>query len=76
MSISAGPDTASERTVDWPGLVREIGPRFAERAIACDASDHLVAENFAELKTRGAFAATPPVDRLVQNVNRGLGFQS
>jgi alkylation response protein AidB-like acyl-CoA dehydrogenase len=46
--------------VDWPGLMREFGPRFAGRASVCDAGDVFVAENFSELKARGAFAAGVP----------------
>jgi alkylation response protein AidB-like acyl-CoA dehydrogenase len=38
----------------------ELGPRFAERASVHDANDSFVAENFAELKACGVFAAGVP----------------
>lgn len=45
---------------DWSRLMHELGPRFAERAGVHDANDSFVAENFAELKSRGVFAAGVP----------------
>jgi alkylation response protein AidB-like acyl-CoA dehydrogenase len=59
MSV-ANPDFCSAPPVDWPGLMRELGPRFAGRASVCDADDVFVSENFSELKARGAFAAGVP----------------
>jgi alkylation response protein AidB-like acyl-CoA dehydrogenase len=50
----------TERLIDWSGLMHELGPRFAERASICDASDAFVANNFAELKERGVLAAGVP----------------
>ncbi len=44
----------------WAGLMHALGPGFAERADRCDADDMFVAENFAELKERGALAAGLP----------------
>jgi acyl-CoA dehydrogenase len=49
-----------EQAVDWPLLMHEFGPQFAARAPAHDAADTFVAENFAELKARGVFAAGVP----------------
>jgi alkylation response protein AidB-like acyl-CoA dehydrogenase len=46
--------------MDWSALMDEVGPRFAERSRRCDANDAFVAENFAELKERGVFAAGVP----------------
>jgi alkylation response protein AidB-like acyl-CoA dehydrogenase len=46
--------------MDWSALMDEVGPRFAERSRHCDANDAFVAENFAELKERGVFAAGVP----------------
>jgi alkylation response protein AidB-like acyl-CoA dehydrogenase len=51
-----GPRPAS----DWLRLMDELGPRFAERASVHDANDSFVAENFAELKACGVFAAGVP----------------
>jgi alkylation response protein AidB-like acyl-CoA dehydrogenase len=49
-----------EQIVDWPVLMHELGPSFAARAPVHDATDTFVAENFAELKARGVFAAGVP----------------
>jgi alkylation response protein AidB-like acyl-CoA dehydrogenase len=43
-------------------IVHELGPRFAARAAAHDEDDTFVAENFAELKARGIFAAGVPAE--------------
>jgi acyl-CoA dehydrogenase len=48
------------RTLDWPLLMHELGPRFAARAPNHDATDTFVAENFAELKAQDVFAAGVP----------------
>jgi alkylation response protein AidB-like acyl-CoA dehydrogenase len=53
-------DICPGKAVDWSGLMHELGPRFAERGAICDASDAFVAENFAELRARGVFAAGVP----------------
>jgi alkylation response protein AidB-like acyl-CoA dehydrogenase len=45
---------------DWRPLIDELGPRFAERAAQHDADDSFVAENYALLRERGAFAAGIP----------------
>jgi alkylation response protein AidB-like acyl-CoA dehydrogenase len=45
---------------DWTALMNEIGPRFASRAADYDANDTFVAENYAEIKALGVFAAGIP----------------
>jgi alkylation response protein AidB-like acyl-CoA dehydrogenase len=62
MPLSPNAVTGSDPARDWPALMQEIGPRFAQRAGACDAGDHFVAENFSELKVRGVFAAGVPAE--------------
>jgi acyl-CoA dehydrogenase len=42
--------------------MRALGPRFAERAPAHDATDTFVADNFAELKQHGVLAAAVPAE--------------
>ena len=60
MSVSSSPDIRRDQALDWSALMHEVGPRFAERSRRCDANDAFVAENFAELKERGVFAAGVP----------------
>jgi acyl-CoA dehydrogenase len=52
----------AETRIDWLEVIKEIGPRFAARAAEYDATDTFVAENYAELKTHGAFAALIPAE--------------
>jgi acyl-CoA dehydrogenase len=47
---------------DWIGLIDRLGPAFAERAAAHDASDRFVADNYAALKEAGLFAAGVPAE--------------
>src|SRR5688500_9313662 len=47
---------------DWRALARELGPGFAARASAHDASDAFVAQNYTELKAYAAFSAGVPLD--------------
>jgi alkylation response protein AidB-like acyl-CoA dehydrogenase len=54
--------TEQGTTTDWMGIVRELGPTFAERAAAHDASDAFVADNYAALKERGVFRAAVPAE--------------
>jgi acyl-CoA dehydrogenase len=61
MSLSSDPDIGTDQATDWSGLMQALGPRFAERAKLHDADDTFVAENFAELKARGVFAAGVPL---------------
>jgi alkylation response protein AidB-like acyl-CoA dehydrogenase len=53
-------DDARIDRANWADLMQELGPRFAARAAQYDATDAFVAENFVELKDRGAFAAAVP----------------
>jgi alkylation response protein AidB-like acyl-CoA dehydrogenase len=55
-------DAHQARTANWAGLMHELGPSFARRAVECDAGDAFVAENFSELKAKGVLAAGVPVD--------------
>jgi acyl-CoA dehydrogenase len=50
---------AASRT-DWGALARELAADFATRASAHDGDDSFVAENYAELRRRGVFAAAVP----------------
>jgi acyl-CoA dehydrogenase len=49
-------------TADWQALTRTLGQRFGERAADIDRDDRFVAENYADLKTYGFFAAGVPVE--------------
>ena len=60
MSLSSNPGPLPNSAPDWSRLMHELGPRFAERAHVHDANDSFVAENFAELRARGVFAAGVP----------------
>ena len=62
MSLASRQDLQPGHGTDWQALMNELGPRFANRAPAHDASDQFVAENFTELKDRGAFAAAVPTE--------------
>ena len=62
MPLSPNAVTGSDPAREWPALMQEIGPRFAQRAGACDAGDHFVAENFSEMKALGVFAAGVPAE--------------
>jgi alkylation response protein AidB-like acyl-CoA dehydrogenase len=59
---------SDERTVDlhgagdWRAIARELGPGFAARAATHDATDAFVADNYVELKAKGAFSAAVPRD--------------
>lgn len=60
MSTASHHHPHAGKDFDWSSLMRDLGPRFAARAPTHDATDTFVAENFAELKTRGVFAAGVP----------------
>ncbi len=47
---------------DWAALMQTAGPGFAARAASYDADNAFVAENYAELKALGAFAAFIPAE--------------
>src|SRR5581483_8928186 len=48
--------------VDWAGLMKELGPDFASRCAEHDQQDSFVADNYAALKSRGAYAAGVPAE--------------
>lgn len=52
--------TAQEATGRFIRIVRELGPRFAERAARKDLTGEFVAENYAEMKARKLFSAGVP----------------
>jgi acyl-CoA dehydrogenase len=62
MSLASAPEIQPGRQTDWSGLMRALGPRFAERAPAHDATDTFVADNFAELRQQGVLAAAVPAE--------------
>jgi acyl-CoA dehydrogenase len=47
---------------DWIGLMSELGGDFSKRTAEHDENDSFVAENYAILKARGAFAAGVPAE--------------
>jgi alkylation response protein AidB-like acyl-CoA dehydrogenase len=47
---------------DWLGIIRELGPTFAERAAAHDAEDSFVGANYEALKARRLFSAGIPAE--------------
>jgi acyl-CoA dehydrogenase len=50
------------QTTDWIALMQQLGTDFATRAAEHDERDSFVAENYAALKARGAFAAGVPAE--------------
>jgi alkylation response protein AidB-like acyl-CoA dehydrogenase len=54
------PDVVSERVIDWPGVMSELGPVVARRADEATDEDHFVADNFALLKSAGLVEAGVP----------------
>ena len=62
MALAHRQDRNPVPATDWPALMQALGPRFAARAAAHDADDSFVADNFAELKERGVFAAGVPAE--------------
>ena len=61
MKTQAVPNDDRVRS-DWAALARELGPRFAARAAAHDASDAFVADNYRELRARRVFSAGVPAE--------------
>jgi acyl-CoA dehydrogenase len=49
-----------DATFDWADVLRRLGEDFAKRAMAHDADDSFVAENYLALSRAGAFAAGVP----------------
>jgi acyl-CoA dehydrogenase len=62
MSLALDTTASTTTRTDWVALIRELGPRFAERSAEHDATDTFVAENYRELKTHGVFAAGVPAE--------------
>jgi alkylation response protein AidB-like acyl-CoA dehydrogenase len=58
-AVRQNPPSGQTR-IDPVALVNELGRRFAARAAEHDATDGFAAENYAELKARGVFAAGIP----------------
>jgi acyl-CoA dehydrogenase len=53
---------AEPSIADWHELARILGRRFGERAADVDRDDRFVADNYADLKTHGFFAAGVPLE--------------
>ena len=49
-------------TTDWASLMTTLGREFAKRSAEHDQEDSFVAENYAALRERGAFAAGVPAE--------------
>ena len=47
---------------DWVAVARALGPRFAERAAAHDATDAFVADNYRDCRKRRLFSAGVPAE--------------
>lgn len=62
MQGDSAPSTVLRHPADWPGIIRELAPRFAARAAAHDAHDSFVADNYAELRERRVFSAGVPAE--------------
>lgn len=60
MSVVQQEALSAHTATDHIALINELGPRFAARAAQYDAADKFVAENYAELRSRGVFAAGIP----------------
>ena len=58
--MSSDPDLRAGSAPDWSLLIHELGPGFAARVGVHDSRDSFVAQNFAELRVRGVFAAGVP----------------
>src|ERR1051326_8965966 len=48
--------------LEWQAVLRELAPVFAARAIAHDADDSFVADNFRDLATYHVFTAGVPLE--------------
>jgi alkylation response protein AidB-like acyl-CoA dehydrogenase len=62
MAIALSHPTSDGRQSDWIALARELGPRFAERAVSHDGNDTFVSTNYAELKAHRVFSAGVPAE--------------
>jgi len=54
--------TDNRKCSDWVALATELGPRFAARAAAHDASDSFVADNYRDLRAHRVFSAGVPAE--------------
>ncbi|HET8531628.1 MAG TPA: acyl-CoA dehydrogenase family protein [Methylomirabilota bacterium] len=61
MSTQAAP-TNDRVPSDWASLAGQLGPRFAARASAHDATDSFVADNYRDLRERRVFSAGVPAE--------------
>jgi alkylation response protein AidB-like acyl-CoA dehydrogenase len=52
----------SAARINWQAIARELGPTFAARAAAVDATDSFVRENYRELRARGIFSMGVPLE--------------
>jgi alkylation response protein AidB-like acyl-CoA dehydrogenase len=62
MSAAVQKPSSQGARADWTAPIYAVGPRFAARAAAHDAADTFVSENYAELKSIGAFSAGIPAE--------------
>ena len=53
---------ADRALFDWGAIARDLGPRFAARAAAHDATDGFVADNYRDLRERRVFSAGVPAE--------------
>jgi len=60
MQATAALKNETATAFDAVAMVRELGPRFAERGAQADETDSFVAENYAELKKSGLVEAGVP----------------
>ena len=61
MGTQTGP-TADRGHLDWVKLACRLGPHFAARAAAHDASDSFVADNYRDLREHRVFSAGVPAE--------------
>lgn len=62
MAIAEPVRTDERVQTDWVAVLRELAPRFAERAAAHDIADTFVADNYTELRARRVFSAGVPAE--------------
>lgn len=62
MTTSRTTATDDRTRSDWTALARELGPRFATRAAAHDATDSFVADNYRDLRERRMFSCGVPAE--------------
>ena len=62
MTRSGTTSTEDRARTDWAELAIALGPRFAQRAAAHDATDAFVADNYRDLRAHRAFSAGVPAE--------------